>query len=97
MISTFFANLNFYSFFLYHLDTSPGTVRKVQEDCRRDNDTIRAYYVKKERLIPEDYECTLEDELKPPSLRPSVQSLIQQGRKSRPEYDIGGELARQII
>ena len=85
------------SFFLYHFDTSPPIVRKIQEDCRRDNETIRAYYVKKEKNLPDGYECTLDDEMKPPAMRPSVRNLIEQGRKKKTPYDMGGETARQIL
>jgi len=82
---------------LYHFDTNPTTVRKIQEDVFRDNDTIRAFFIKKEPKIPEGYKCTLEEELKPPALRESVKALIEKGRKKKPEFDMGSFGARQIL
>lgn len=77
------------SFFVYHLDTSPTILKKIIEDCHHDNDMIRSYYLKKEYQVPDDYECTLEEEFKPPALRKSVQGLIEEGRKKKPVYDAG--------
>lgn len=84
------------SFFVYHLDMSLDTMLKVKEDCQRDNDISRTFFVKKEPSVREGYRCTLEEELKPPSLRQSVQSLIEKGRVEKKVFDIGPPSARQI-
>lgn len=72
-------------------------MRKVHEDCIHDNDMIKAYYVKKESNLPDNYTCTLEDEMKPPALRPSVKQLIEEGRAKEIEYDMGPQNAKQIL
>lgn len=69
----------------------------MYEDLRHDTETIRVFYLKKEANLSENYECTLEDELKPPVFRPSVQKLIEEGRKKREKYDFGGDQAAQIL
>ena len=71
-------------------------MRKVREDCCRDNDMMRVFYVKKESDVPDGYECTLEEEMKPPALRQSVQQLIEEGRRKKPEFDMGDPSAQQI-
>ena len=71
-------------------------MRKVREDCCRDNDMLRTFYVKKENSVPDGYECTLEEEMKPPALRKSVEQLIEEGRRSKPEFDMGDPSAAQI-
>lgn len=84
---------------LYHLDLSPEGISQVYETCRQDNDIVRAFYVKKEQNIPDNYRCSLSEELQPPSYRKSVQKLIQEGKKSRGEvFDMGDSFnARQIL
>lgn len=73
-------------------------MKKVFEDCRYDTDIIRAYFVKKESNLPDGYHCTLNDELKPPALRPSVMSLIEEGRKKKVDYNMGdSKNVRQIL
>lgn len=76
---------------------SPNGMSKVYEDLRNDNETIKVFYLKKELSIPDDYVCTLEQELKPPIYRPSVKKLIEEGRKKREVYDFGGSNAAQIL
>ncbi|KAH9426933.1 hypothetical protein DERP_011602 [Dermatophagoides pteronyssinus] len=86
------------NFILYHLDLPIESMKKVFEDCRYDTDIIRAYYIRKESNLPENYECELFDELKPPAKRPSVMSLIEEGRKKKPDYDMGDSPnVRQIL
>ncbi|KAH7639075.1 LOW QUALITY PROTEIN: mitochondrial ribosomal protein S6 [Dermatophagoides farinae] len=86
------------NFLLYHLDLPQESMKKVFEDCRYDTDIIRAYFVKKESNLPDGYHCTLNDELKPPALRPSVMSLIEEGRKKKVDYNMGdSKNVRQIL
>lgn len=57
---------------------------------------IKTFYVKKESSIPDGYECTLEEEMKPPALRQSVKKLVEEGRRQQPVFDMGEPNARQI-
>ncbi|KAF7496049.1 hypothetical protein SSS_05179 [Sarcoptes scabiei] len=68
------------------------------EDCRRDNEIIKVFYLKKEANLAADYRCDLDRELRPPALRPSVQSLIEEGRKASQVFDMGDdELVKRIL
>ena len=42
-----------------------------------DTDMLKVKYSEKQPKIEEDYVCTLEEELQPPSLRPSIKTLIK--------------------
>ena len=57
---------------------------------------IRVHYLKKEANVADDYQCTLEEEMKVPSFRKSVQKLIEEGRVERAVYDVGEKNALQI-
>ncbi len=55
------------------------TIPTLLEEYGRDHDVLRRGFVAfKERPDPA---CTLEDELKPPHERPSVQQMILDGRR----------------
>ena len=71
------------SFFIYHCDVPPLTIHKIHDSLRMDTDLMKVYFAEKETKIPEDYVCTLEEELKPPALRPSIQSLIRQDEERK--------------
>lgn len=56
------------------------------------------FYLKKEANLAADYRCDLDRELRPPALRPSVQSLIEEGRKASQVFDMGDdELVKRIL
>ncbi|CAG2103877.1 unnamed protein product [Medioppia subpectinata] len=69
------------NFFLFHCDVPPLTIYKIHESLRMDTDIMKVRYTTKDTKIPDDYECTLEEELKPPALRPSVQMLVKQNEE----------------
>jgi hypothetical protein len=52
---------------------------------------MKVGFTLKETKVEPDYECTLEEELQPPSFRKSVQKLIEEGRRKQIVYDKGTE------
>lgn len=55
------------------------------DEYGRDIDVIRRRIYKK--TIQEPYECTLDEEMKPPPYRKDVQDLIEQARKlDKPKF-----------
>jgi len=70
------------SYFILHAEVPPLHRHEVREGLQVDDSTVRVVFMEKDRpKIPSDYVCTLEEELLPPALRPSVQQLIEMGRK----------------
>lgn len=95
MAAYFLLQLTFYlillSFFIFHCDLPPKQVKAVCQQQILDSDIIRsALMLKYEKLAP-NYECTLEEELLPPSHRPSVKKLIEEGRPLKPRYETHDE------
>nr|ACO14971.1 Probable mitochondrial 28S ribosomal protein S6 [Caligus clemensi] len=71
------------TYFLMKVDLPVESVVPVLSELKRDGDFLRKQFVGvKEKSDPV---CTLEEELLPPSLRPSVQEMIRSGR-SRPKF-----------
>ena len=70
-----------YSFFIYHCDVPPLTIHKIFDTLRQDTDLMKVKFSEKTKKIPEDYVCTLEEELKPPALRPTIQSLMRRNEE----------------
>lgn len=65
------------NYFLYHCSLAQDSIRPLRPELKLDRDVLRATFnVANETVVPEDYECTLEEELLPPFFRPSVQPLI---------------------
>ena len=78
------------NFFVLHFDSSPEYSRQLNmEKLKVDNEVVRHLITRKESILPEDYECTLHEELKPPAYRKSVQKLIEEGRKPEDKYVTG--------
>lgn len=78
------------NFFLVHFDSSPDYSRQLSEQkLEVDNELIRHMILRKGAVLPEDYECTLDEELQAPAYRKSVQALIQEGRKPERKYETG--------
>jgi len=69
------------NFFLYHCDVPPQTIYKIADSIKMDTDIMRVYFDEKKVKIADDYVCTLDEELKPPALRPSIQSLVRQNEE----------------
>lgn len=67
------------SYFLMRVDLPTKGIPLVSDFAKRDTDVIRYDFVNPRKET--EPQCTLEDELKPPSERPSVQAMINLGRK----------------
>lgn len=52
---------------MYEFDAPPSKLDKVREECSRDVDIIRSMIYKTN--IDEPFECTIEEEMKPPPYR----------------------------
>lgn len=66
------------SYFLYHISVPQLRLKKIKPELKLDVDIARArFHLANETALPEDYECTLEEELKPPAFRKSVQPLLE--------------------
>jgi small subunit ribosomal protein S6 len=79
------------NFFLYHFDVPPQKLYEIIDSLKLDNDLMKVGFTLKETKVEPEYECTLEEELQPPSFRKSVQKLIEEGRKKQIVYDKGTE------
>lgn len=66
------------SYFIYHISMGPLKVQSLKPMLKLELDHIRTRFnFKNESALPEDYECTLEEELQPPALRQSVEPLLK--------------------
>lgn len=66
------------NYFIYHVEIGPQKLKRLRDTFKLDVDIVREqFYMKEENKVPEDYECTLNEELLPPSLRPSVKPLLE--------------------
>ena len=67
------------SYFIMKVDLATQSVPIMKDFCKRDANIIRSDFI----AVKPDKEpiCTLEDEMKGPSERPSVQAMIDIGRK----------------
>nr|CAG4646708.1 EOG090X0IQO [Macrothrix elegans] len=73
------------NYFIMKFDAPSSSLEILNDELRRDIDLVRSHVVKLEE--PVKFECTLEEESKPPAYRKSVQKLIEEGRKvERPMY-----------
>lgn len=71
------------NYFVLRVDIPVPIVPKVVDMAKRDNDIIRNDFVS---VKPQqEAVCTLDEEMRPPSERPSVQAMIDVGR-SKPKY-----------
>ncbi|RWS27242.1 putative 28S ribosomal protein S6-like protein [Leptotrombidium deliense] len=73
---------SFGNFFVYHIDMKPDKAVKLRSQYQLDSDIVRAMVMVKEQKVEDDYKCTLEAEMLPPSYRESVQSIM---KKPKPE------------
>jgi len=65
-----------------HMDFDVKTtdIPKLKDEYRRDREIIQHWFMSK---TDETFKCaeTLDDEMKPPAERPSIQTMIEQGRR----------------
>lgn len=66
------------SYFLFRFDASPALPLAMRAEIKRDVDVIRATYIT--LSPPTKIECTLEEEMKPPAYRPSVQDMMKKSQ-----------------
>jgi len=68
------------TYLLMDIDVRAGDLVKLNDEYRRDKDIIQQFFLSK---TDEEFKCaeTLDDEMKPPAERPSIQTLIEQGRR----------------
>lgn len=65
------------SYFLYHLSLEQQRYKAIKPELKLDTDIlISNLFFANETMLPDDYECTLEEELRPPFYRESVQPLL---------------------
>ncbi|XP_030565405.1 probable 28S ribosomal protein S6, mitochondrial [Drosophila novamexicana] len=77
--------------FTITFDTAPTKLSDLKEEFGRDIDIIRRYIFKVEE--PEEYKCTLHEEMLPPAYRKDVQELIDIAkRKQKPKYNYNSGL-----
>lgn len=65
------------SFFLYHISLPQSGYKNLTTELKLDLDILKSRINKaNESVIPDDYECTLSEEMLPPFYRKSVQPLL---------------------
>lgn len=66
------------SYFLYHVSVPQKSIKNLNTELKLDLDILRSTLNKaNESVLPENYECTLGEELLPPFYRKSVQPLLE--------------------
>ncbi|XP_023019351.2 mitochondrial ribosomal protein S6 [Leptinotarsa decemlineata] len=74
------------SYFMFEFNVPPTRIDQLLDEYSRDIDVIRRRIYKKTEQEP--FECTLEDELKPPPYRADVQELLKIAKKSeKPKFN----------
>lgn len=69
---------------LFKFDVSAQLRTDLQEEANMDVDIVRCKIFPVEQ--PKQYECTFEEEMKPVSFRPHVQTLLKMQEKSKKKY-----------
>lgn len=78
------------NFFVLHFDSSSEySADLAMNKLKVDSEIVRHSVRRKESSLSDAYECTLHEEMLPPSYRPSVQKLIQDGRNPEKPYETG--------
>lgn len=67
------------SYFLFEFICPPASLHDLQEEYARDVDIVRRRIFRFE--TPEEFECTLHEEMQPPAYRKDVQNMIEQSKK----------------
>ena len=73
------------TYFIVEADLPIHSMEAVAGDLKRDRDVLKKDFLRVRP--PSEPTCTLEDEMKKPSDRPSVQQMIKIGRKA-PKYKV---------
>ena len=73
------------TYFVVKFDAPTTSLEYLKDEFKRDIDLVKANIVKCEESA--NFNCTLDEELKPPAYRNDVHKLIEEGRKHvRPTY-----------
>lgn len=65
------------SYFLYYMSLGSSKLRNLNPELKLEMDILNySINLANESKIPEDYQCTLEEELLPPAFRKSVRPLL---------------------
>ena len=75
------------STFLIHCNLPPHQLEILKEKALQDDDVFKCNFTALVDVLPEGYVCTLEEELLPPSFRPSVQKLKDEGYVPKKKYE----------
>ncbi|XP_023703860.1 probable 28S ribosomal protein S6, mitochondrial [Cryptotermes secundus] len=67
------------SYFVFQFICPPASLHDLEEEYGRDVDIIRRRIFKVE--APEEFECTLHEEILPPAYRKDVQKMIEESKK----------------
>ncbi|XP_021931157.1 probable 28S ribosomal protein S6, mitochondrial isoform X2 [Zootermopsis nevadensis] len=67
------------SYFVFQFICPPSSLHNLEEEYGRDVDIVRRRIFKME--TPEEFECTLHEEIKPPAYRKDVQKMIEESKK----------------
>lgn len=71
-------------YFVYHISLGAEKLRRLHPELKLDQEILRSnFFIKDQSVLPENYVCTLEEELKPPVYRESIQPLLKD-RNFRP-------------
>lgn len=66
------------NYFTYHVSINSERMKEIRPEYKLDIDVIISKFnLAEESTIPENYECTLEEELKPPAYRESIKPLLE--------------------
>ena len=70
------------TYMLMDVDVRTQDIPNIIDEYNRDKDIIQQFFIGKSELATEvECENTLDDERKPPAERPSIQRLIEEGRR----------------
>lgn len=63
--------------FIYHTSLNSKVIPNIRPEIKLDLDVISQKFIRADQsIIPDDYVCTLDEELQPPAFRKSIQPLL---------------------
>lgn len=71
-----------YSFVL-KFDVPPSAIQDLREEYGRDVDVIKRHVFRVDE--PEEFECTLHEEMQPPAYRKEVIKMMEEAKKNQKE------------
>lgn len=65
------------SHFIYHTSLNSKVLNDIRPELKLDLDVIAQKFIRaNQSIIPDDYYCTLDEELQPPAFRKSIQPIL---------------------